>query len=133
MLNSIRAKSSKLIEMPEENFESFQVVAYAIGQEFQNHYDTFAEDLPIGKEHLARGAQRKYTMLVYLNDAFEGGATHFPNLDRIVHPKQGRVLIFDNLDEQGKVVEASLHAGLPVFKGKKYAMNIWVRTGAYVG
>ena len=132
MSNSIRAKSSKLIEMPEENFESFQVVAYAIGQEFQNHYDTFAEDLPIGKEHLARGGQRKYTMLVYLNDAFEGGATHFPNLDRIVHPKQGRVLIFDNLDEQGKVVEASLHAGLPVFKGKKYAMNIWVRTGAYV-
>ncbi|MEI6311939.1 MAG: 2OG-Fe(II) oxygenase [Bacteroidota bacterium] len=133
MLNSIRAKAAKLIGMPEPNFESFQVVAYAIGQEFQNHFDTFSEDLPVGKEHLARDGQRKYTMLVYLNDSFEGGATHFPNLDRIVYPKQGRVLIFDNLDEQGKVVEASLHAGLPVFKGKKYAMNIWVRTGAYVG
>lgn len=133
MLNSIRQKSAQLIEMPEPNFEPFQVVAYAIGQEFQNHFDTFHADLPVGREHIARGGQRKYTMLVYLNDEFEGGATHFPNLDRIVQPKQGRVLIFDNLDEQGIPVEAALHAGLPVFKGKKYAMNMWVRTGAYTG
>ena len=133
VLNRIRKKAAHLIEMPEKNFESFQVVAYAIGQEFQNHYDTFSEDLAIGQEHLARGGQRKYTMLVYLNDEFDGGATHFPNIDRVVYPKQGSVLIFDNLDEQGKVVEASLHAGLPVFKGKKYAMNIWIRTGEFMG
>lgn len=127
VLNSIRKKASELIHMPESHFESFQVVTYAIGQEFHNHYDTFYANTAVGREHLARGGQRKYTLLAYLNDDFEGGSTHFPNLDKIVKPKQGRVLIFDNLDEAGNTYEAALHAGLPVFKGNKYAMNIWVR------
>lgn len=66
-------------------------------------------------------------MLAYLNDDFDGGATYFPNVDILVHPKKKRVVIFNNLDDNGKVIKTAFHAGLPVTKGRKYAVNIWVR------
>ena len=128
ILNGIRKKASELIKMPESHFEFFQCVAYDPNQEYQNHYDTFDENSERGKKTIEEGGQRKYTLLAYLNDDFEGGGTHFPNLDILVQPKKRRVVIFDNLNEEGKVQKAAYHAGLPVTIGRKYAINIWVRT-----
>ena len=31
------------------------------------------------------------------------------------------------IDENGKVLNAAFHAGLPVTTGRKYAINMWVR------
>lgn len=127
ILNRIRQKAAKILEMPESHFEAFQCVSYEQGQEYQVHYDTFDENIPANKAELERGGQRKYTMLAYLNDDYDGGSTFFPNLDLMVRPKKGRVVIFNNLDEAGKVIPAAFHAGLPVTVGRKYAINIWVR------
>jgi prolyl 4-hydroxylase len=127
VLNEIRRKSAKILEIPESHFESFQCVSYEQGQEYQVHYDTFDETITSHKEEIERGGQRKYTMLVYLNDDYDGGGTFFPNLDFMVRPKKGRVVIFNNLDENGKVIPAAFHAGLPVTVGRKYVINIWVR------
>jgi len=127
ILNSIRKKAAQLIKMPETHFEFFQCLYYDPGQEYQAHYDTFDESTERGKKVVFEKGQRKYTILAYLNDDFEGGGTYFPNLDLLVHPKKGRIVIFDNLDEKGKPLPASFHAGLPVTTGRKYAVNIWVR------
>ena len=113
--------------MPENNFEFFQCLYYDPGQEYMNHYDTFDETSERGKKVVQETGQRKYTILAYLNDDFEGGGTYFPNLDLLVQPRKGRVVIFDNLDENGQVLKAAYHAGLPVTTGRKYAVNIWVR------
>jgi prolyl 4-hydroxylase len=127
VLSSIRKRAAQLIEMPESHFESIQCVSYDKNQEYINHYDTFDETTERGKKTVKEGGQRKYTMLAYLNDDFEGGGTHFPLLDVLVQPKKRRVVIFDNLDENQQVLKAAMHAGLPVSKGRKYAINMWVR------
>lgn len=127
VLLGIRKKAAKVLNMPESHFEFFQCVSYEQGQEYQVHYDTFDENIDSNKAEIEKGGQRKYTMLAYLNDNYDGGGTFFPNLDYVVRPKKGRVVIFNNLDESGKVITAAFHAGLPVTEGRKYAINIWVR------
>ncbi|MDP3558084.1 MAG: 2OG-Fe(II) oxygenase [Bacteroidota bacterium] len=126
VLNRIRKKASELINMPENHFEFFQCVSYDKQQEIDHHYDTFDPNSEGGKKIIAEGGQRKYTLLAYLNDDFEGGATYFPDLDYMVHPKKGSVVIFNNLDDNGNVLKCSWHGGLPVTTGRKYASNIWV-------
>lgn len=128
ILNGIRQRASELLKIPESHFEFFQCVSYDKSQEYRNHYDTFDDTSERGRKVIAEGGQRKYTMLAYLNDDFEGGGTHFPNLDLLVHPEKRRVVIFNNLDKHEKVIPASYHAGLPVTYGRKYVINMWVRT-----
>jgi prolyl 4-hydroxylase len=96
-------------------FENIQCVSYTAGQEFRAHFDS-GTDL-----------QRRYTILVYLNDEFEGGGTHFPMLGLTIKPERGKAVLFQNLDDAGHVDIYSFHAGLPVGYGKKFACNIWVR------
>lgn len=127
VLIAIRKKAAKILGMPESHFEFFQCVSYEQGQEYQVHYDTFDDTIESNKVEIEKRGQRKYTMLAYLNDDYEGGGTFFPNLDYMVKPKKGRVVIFNNLNEEGKVIAPAFHAGLPVTKGRKYAINIWVR------
>jgi hypothetical protein len=49
-----------------------------------------------GVAHAAylQGYQRRATLLVYLNDVREGGATRFDRLGFAVQPKRGRALLF---------------------------------------
>jgi len=127
ILNAIRKRASELIKLPTSHFEFFQCVSYESGQEYQSHFDTFDEGTERGKKIIQESGQRKYTMLAYLNDDFAGGGTYFPNLDLLVQPKKRRVVVFNNLDENAKVIKAAFHAGLPVTTGRKYAINMWVR------
>lgn len=128
ILNDIRKRASQLIKLPESHFEFFQCVSYDVGQEYKYHFDTFDERTESGRKTIEEWGQRKYTLLVYLNDDFEGGNTQFPNINLLIKPKKRSVLVFNNLDENEKVLASAFHAGLPVTKGRKYALNIWVRT-----
>ncbi len=127
ILNQVRERASKLLGLPQQNFEHFQCVSYEVGQEYRSHYDTFDPLTKDGEIALVDGGQRKYTLLVYLNDDFEGGQTYFPKLDVLCTPTKGCAALFENTDQQGQLIKSSFHTGLPVSKGKKYAMNIWVR------
>lgn len=126
-LNEIRERISSGLQIPDSHFEYFQCVRYEPGQEYQAHYDTFPEDTDYGREALADGGQRKFTLLIYLNDNFEGGQTYFPHLDLLATPEKGDAVLFRNLDDSGKLIKGSFHAGLPVSKGVKYALNLWIR------
>ena len=95
--------------------EDIQCVRYKRGQRFKPHYDATTE-LP-----------RLTTYLLYLNDDFEGGNTAFPLLGYEVKPKAGACLRFPSCDRMGRILWPSLHGGLPVKSGVKYALNIWVR------
>jgi prolyl 4-hydroxylase len=72
--------------------------------------------------------------LLYLNDGFLGGHTHFAELDLTVAPAAGAALVWYNCDLPYKggdmVPDARLtHAGMPAGGGlgelKKYAANKW--------
>ena len=126
-LNKIRAELAALLQIELERFEYFQCVSYTPTQEYQAHYDTFETDTLAGKKAISAGGQRHHTLLVYLNDDFEGGQTYFPLLDLLFSPEKGSAVFFDSQDESKNVIESSFHAGLPVSKGKKYALNLWIR------
>ncbi len=97
------------------DIETIQCVRYTDGQKFRPHFDG-STDLP-----------RLTTYLIYLNDCFEGGETYFSMFDQSVVPVTGTCLRFQSCDRQGRIIWQSEHGGMPVTKGVKYALNIWVR------
>ncbi|MFT5861231.1 MAG: prolyl 4-hydroxylase [Flavobacteriaceae bacterium] len=129
-LNAIREKIAQRINRPTSHFEYFQCVSYALGQEYQNHYDTFDPETEDGRLTIEADGQRKFTLLIYLSDDFEGGQTHFPKLDLLVTPEKGGAVLFQNIDDDGKLIDSSFHSGLPISRGKKYALNLWIRERA---
>lgn len=98
------------------NIETIQCVRYKKHQKFQPHFDA-GLNLP-----------RRVTYLLYLNDNFEGGETIFPMLNLTISPQRGSCLRFDSCDAYGRILWVSEHGGLPVSKGVKYALNIWIRS-----
>jgi hypothetical protein len=58
-----------------------------------------------------------YTLMVYLNDNFDGGETRFPGLGLVVRPRSGMALIFPH---------RLRHEGLPIIRGVKYALHTFI-------
>ena len=60
------------------------------------------------------------------------GGTGFDSIEGrqeplIVDPVKGRMVVFQNVHEDGSRHKQSRHAGLPVISGEKWAFNLWVR------
>jgi prolyl 4-hydroxylase len=117
-----------------ENAEKMQVVKYDPNGYYNAHYDASCDDLPESIEFEKNGGQRLATILIYLNDDFEGGATQFPNLKQDYKAPVDGALFFYSLQtpESGNQCHPlSLHAGMPVTSGQKYICNIWIREKEY--
>jgi prolyl 4-hydroxylase len=106
-----------------EQGEPLQVLRYRQGQEYKPHTDAVP-----GLEN-----QRVMTMLVYLNDDFEGGDTEFPKLGITIRPRRGEGLLFRNVDEEGRADPSLLHAGMPVRTGVKLLASRWIRERPVTG
>ena len=84
-------------------------------------------------EFIKRGGQRILTVLIYLNDNFEGGETGFKNLNFKTKAKPGDALVFYPLGKEGKYCHPkALHAGLPVLRGEKWIANVWFRERKFI-
>jgi len=79
---------------------------YDPGERHGAHWDTVVE--------LDDGIVSLLTLVFYLNDDFEGGATDFPELEKVIVPKKGRALLF-----QHRV----LHEATSVTRGTKYVLR----------
>lgn len=121
---------AKIVGMPLENAEAFQVIYYGITQEYRRHYDSWVHD---GSEKtrrcMALGGARMKTALCYLNDVTKGGGTKMTKLDITVPAEKGKLLVFHNTvsDTDHTRHELSEHAGLPVEEGEKFAFNLWFK------
>jgi len=123
---------SKLIKIPLINAESFQVVYYGPSQEYQAHFDSWDDDTERGRRCMERGGQRLVTALLYLNYVEAGGSTSFPKLQLDVNPIPGNLLLFHNCyPGTTNKHENSLHGGMPVSQGEKWAANLWFRERDY--
>ena len=71
--------------------------------------------------------QRTETFLIYLNDDYSGGETHFPELGLSHVGARGDALVFSNVDAAGKPDDATRHAGLPPTSGEKWLFSQWIR------
>ena len=133
LTQDVGKRIAELVRFPLKNAESFQVVYYTGGTEYNDHHDAFNGETDEGKKHLKRGGQRIFTAIAYLNDVEEGGDTEFRDLNISVKPKKGSILVWKNvLPGTTKVHPSSLHAGRPVTGGEKYAFNLWFRENKFV-
>ena len=127
-IHEVSKRLSILVQMPIRNAEMFQVVHYESGTEYKPHFDSFDQSTELGKKYWEPGGQRMITALIYLNDVEDGGATYFPKLNISINPKKGNVLVFHNtISETTNINPRSLHAGMPVSSGEKWAANLWFR------
>jgi hypothetical protein len=118
---AIKQKTAEFLGIPLENIETLQFLRYRKGERYLYHHDYLAGN---------PANQRVHTIIVYLNDLTEadGGATSFYHYNTRVSPKMGRAVHFRNMDESGKLIEKSLHAGEEIKTDViKYALNIWTR------
>ena len=129
----IAKKIAKRIGCNYKHFESFQVIHYNENEEYKYHYDAYdMNETEKYKKFCGERGNRLRTVLVYLNDVIEGGGTGFDSLNEydneiIVEPKMGKMVVFNNVNDDGSLNRKSRHAGLPVIKGEKWAFNLWLR------
>jgi prolyl 4-hydroxylase len=127
VLAMIRAKIAAATGAPVRCLEPTNVLHYEPGQEYRPHYDFFNPDVPQLAEQVRLQGQRSATVLIYLNDDYEGGATAFPRLDYAFKGRKGDALMFFNVDEAGAVDPRTLHAGTPPTAGRKWLLSQWIR------
>jgi len=100
--------------------ETWQLAKYVVGQQYKPHYDYF--NFP---GYPQQNPDRLATVILYLNDDFQGGGTAFPELNLIIKPVAGRFLYFRY--PAGDTAKLTLHAGLPVTVGEKRIATLWIR------
>ena len=128
VVQSIGQRISDIVGLPLEYAESMQIIHYGPEQEYRPHFDAFNLSLPKGQRAAKWGGQRLVTALVYLNKVEAGGATQFPKLGITVPALPGRMVVFHNTtDDISGPHPLSLHAGMPVEAGEKWAFNMWFR------
>jgi prolyl 4-hydroxylase len=111
---------------PETNFEDIQVVKYGVRGKYDPHFDGTECGEDIGVKCFEN--QRIATVLIYLNDEFEGGHTRFPNLGVSVTPVKGKAVFFWVSDRSNKhVYKETMHGGDPVTSGEKWIATQWIR------
>ena len=132
IVEKIIRKTCELTNIPFEHAEKLQVVKYQPGGFYNAHYDASCDDKKECVEFEKNGGQRIVTLIIYLNDDYEGGHTDFPNLNKQYKLKKGSALRFYSLEKNGNQCHPlSLHSGTPVQSGEKYIANVWLREKPY--
>jgi prolyl 4-hydroxylase len=108
--------------------ESIQGQRYLPGQQFKPHCDWFFTEAEYWPKEAARGGQRCWTAMVYLNAVEGGGSTDFPELGLSIEPKPGAILMWNNADLEGVPNRWTIHTGTKVAAGVKYIITKWYRT-----
>jgi prolyl 4-hydroxylase len=133
VIKAVEERAAAVFGVGVANVETLQMVRYHPGQKYDAHHDFF--------HHVSgSGKQRYATILVYLNDDFEGGSTDFPKVGVSAKPKEGDGVLWYSCWRDGctgggpacylkdcKCFDESLHRGAPPTSGVKYALNVWVR------
>ena len=125
-IDRLDQRIASLMNWPVANGEALQVQHYRLAGEYRSHYDYYP---PRRSGVIARGrkgGQRGATLIVYLNDPFEGGATHFPNIGLSVAARQGGGLYFRYMNARRQLDPLTEHAGMPVLAGEKWIITKWM-------
>jgi prolyl 4-hydroxylase len=118
---------ARLAGTPYAHGESLMILRYRPGEEYRPHHDFLAP----GDPDLERRGQRARTALLYLNDGYRGGETHFLQPGIAFPARAGDILVFDNVDDEGAPDISARHAGRPVQSGEKWLASLWFRDRPY--
>lgn len=101
--------------------EPLSLLHYAPGQQYRPHVDT----IPNATN------QRSHTVLLYLNEGYNGGETRFAASGLTVAGRGGDAVFFANTGPDGEPDPATSHEGLRVTAGAKWLATRWIRQGPY--
>lgn len=121
VIRSVMEMCTSKTDRPLSNCEKLQVLRYGPGGFYSPHQDAFK-----GEANM-----RLHTCIIALNDDYEGGATAFPNLGKEYRLRKGDMMLFDTMNDWGRMTPDALHGGLPVTSGEKWICNLWIRTYPY--
>jgi len=102
-----------------------QMLSYGIGGHYKPHID--AESLwrtPDGEMIWKKSIDRDLSIVMFLNDDFEGGDFVFPELKVRVRPEPGMMVCFPSNHHYRHGVE-------PVTKGKRYSIVCWAQVKGF--
>lgn len=131
-LPSVCTKVCALTGKPVDHLELPQVGRYRSGEFYKPHYDAFDTASPDGRRFAANGGQRVATVLVYLNDVPNGGATFFSKLGIRLLPRKGVALVFFPATLDGRLDDLYLHSAETAID-EKWVSQIWIRQAPYNG
>lgn len=125
IVRRVEARIARLLNWPVQNGEGLQVLRYRRGAEYKPHYDYFDPNEPGTAKILQRGGQRVGSLIMYLQEPEEGGATVFPDIGLKVRPQRGSAVFFSY--PRAHPVSLTLHGGEPVSAGEKWIATKWLR------
>ena len=101
------------------NLASFSfpsALKYEPGGRFDSHADS--EHWSPEESRWIRSQDRDYSILLYLNEDYQGGAISFPNFNLRIQPTRGMLITFPS-DHR------FVHAAEPLISGQRYVLVSW--------
>jgi predicted 2-oxoglutarate/Fe(II)-dependent dioxygenase YbiX len=98
-------------------FEEPQVLKYQQGGFYAAHSD--CENFDPEGHCWVRAQDRDLSLLIYLDDDYEGGAVYFPNFDFKIRPRPGMLIYFPSDNRY-------LHTAQAVTSGTRHAIVSWL-------
>lgn len=127
LVQSIDELIARACNLPPEQGENLNLLHYAPGQQFGAHCDWIDPNPPNRAQELALSGQRVKTLIVYLNEGFDGGETVFPRVGWRFKGKRGDALMWDNVMPDGTPDPRTLHEGTSPRSSDKFVLSKWMR------
>jgi prolyl 4-hydroxylase len=115
IVKSVRKKCGQLTTFP-TNYSEFQITHYKPGEYYGPHHDRVD----------TRYSRRVCTVIIALNDDYEGGETNFIYLYKSFKMKKGDALFFYTTNQRDIITDFAMHEGAEVTYGEKWIANIWM-------
>ena len=130
LANEVTQRLAKLLGINVSYAEPIQGHIYSPDQEYKPHVDFFTPGTDEFDKYAndELGGQRTWSVLIYLNDVEEGGATEFVHSNLTIKPKRGKLVFWNNLLPSGAPNVATFHHGKPIASGKKVVLSQWFRS-----
>ncbi len=123
----VQARMALTCRYPIRHFEAPMVLHYDVGEQITPHFDFIDQNAVDYEQQIREQGQRMITFLLYLNDAYEGGETTFPELGLVNRGHTGEGLFFINAHADGQPDRRMLHTGSPPTSGEKWIVSQFVR------
>ncbi|CAG9119278.1 unnamed protein product [Plutella xylostella] len=126
IVERISRRVTHMTQLDMRSAEELQVVNYGIGGHYEPHYD-FARKRENAFVNFP--GNRIATVLFYMSDVAQGGATVFTELGLSLSPVKRAAAFWLNLHPSGEGDLATRHAACPVLRGSKWVSNKWIHQG----
>lgn len=127
VFQQLEQKVADFLAQPKDHFEPAVVLQYQTMGYFRPHHDFNRQKWQGVTSH------RLATLILYINDDYQGGVTEFPRLGIKVTPRAGRAVFWRYDYQDAAKNQLLLHSGEYVTSGIKHAMVFFLRDRPFVG